>query len=250
MKSKIKTAEKNKKTRPTDVASATNVNVFIQDLIVAYDEGAIGNDCFKVESLRMDHPPGSPNQGPWMAHTLYVSYHQALSALGIYLRKGNLSLPLRAKDLRDQLSRNDFFVKLGKENNYQISKKFGAAGKQANHSAWGFLVDKHPLGYRQVSDEVLQAALLPERDKKRLGRCFENRAATRARVRYSPLWTAGWRQRKRRSERIRDSVLPVGHEANAAWQRKWLQPVTLDFDRLQPFRAHVVDAFKLSVLTS
>jgi hypothetical protein len=73
-----------------DVASDVNVNVFIQDLIVAYDEEAIGNDCFKVESVRMDHPPGSPNQGPWMAHTLYVNFYQALSALGIYLRKGNL----------------------------------------------------------------------------------------------------------------------------------------------------------------
>ena len=166
MKSKIKTAKKNKKTRPTDVASETNVNVFIQDLIVAYDEGAIGNDCFKVESLRMDHPPGSPNQGPWMAHTLYVNFYQALSALGIYLRKGNLNLPLQAKDLRDQLSRNDFFIKLGKENNYQILKKFGAAGKQTNHSAWGVVVDKHPLGTRQVSDEEYELALLPTRDRK------------------------------------------------------------------------------------
>jgi hypothetical protein len=27
-------------------------------------------------------------------------------------------------------------------------------------------VDKHPLGYRKVSDEDLQAALVPDRDKK------------------------------------------------------------------------------------
>ena len=77
-----------------------------------------------------------------------------------------MNLTLRAKDLRDQLSRNDFFIKLDKENNYQISKKFGATGKQANHSAWGFLVDKHPLGTRQVSDEEYEMALLPERDQK------------------------------------------------------------------------------------
>jgi hypothetical protein len=161
----MKTAQKINKMRP-DVASDVNVNVFIQDLIVAYEAGAIGNDCFKVESVRMDHPPGSPNQEPWTAHTLYVNFHQALSALGIYLRKGNLNLPLRAKDLRDQLSRNDFFIKLDKENNYQTVKKFGAAGKQANHSAWGFLVDKHPLATRQVSDEEYEKALRPTRERK------------------------------------------------------------------------------------
>jgi hypothetical protein len=166
MKTTMKTAYATKKIRLADGANDVNVNIFIQDLIVAYNAGAIPNDCFKVESVRLDHPPSSPNQGPWTAYTLYVNFHQALSALGIYLRKGNLHLTLRAKDLRDQLSRNDFFIKLDKENNYQISKKFGATGKQANHSAWGFLVDKHPLGTRQVSDEEYEMALLPTRDRK------------------------------------------------------------------------------------
>ena len=186
-----------------DVASDVNVNVFIQDLIVAYDAGAIPNDCFKVESERMDHSPGSPNQGPWTAYTLYVNFHQALSALGIYLRKGNLNLTLRAKDLRDQLSRNDFFIKLDKENNYQISMKFGATGKQANHSAWGFLVDKHPLGTRQVSDEEYEMALLPERDRKLdvIGPAFKE-----SDPRKGPLFSIveGWLEAKEK-ERRKDS---------------------------------------------
>ena len=183
-----------------DVASDVNVNVFIQDLIVAYDEGEISNDCFKVESVRMDHPPGSPNQGPWTAYTLYVNFHQALSALGIYLRKGNLNLTLRAKDLRDQLSRNDFFIKLDKENNYQILKKFGATGKQANQSAWGFVVDKHPLGTRQVSDEEYELALLPERDRKldAIGQVFRE-----SDPRKGPLFSIveGWLEAKEKERR-------------------------------------------------
>ena len=94
----------------------------------------------------MDHPPGSPNQGPWMAYTLYVNFYQALSALGIYLRKGNLSMPLQAKDLRDQLSRNDFFLKLDKENNYQISKEVWRHRQAGEPQCVGFLGGQASLG--------------------------------------------------------------------------------------------------------
>ena len=38
-----------------DVQSDVNVNVFIQDLIVAYNAGEISNDCFRVESERVLH---------------------------------------------------------------------------------------------------------------------------------------------------------------------------------------------------
>ena len=46
-----------------DVASDVNVNVFIQDLIVAYNAGAIPNSCFRVEGTQMEHPPGLPTRG-------------------------------------------------------------------------------------------------------------------------------------------------------------------------------------------
>jgi hypothetical protein len=145
-----------------DVASDVNVNVFIQDLIVAYNAGAIPNACFRVEGTRMEHPPGSPNQGLWMQYTLFIDYNQATSHLGIFLTKGRQTVTLRPKDLRDQLSRNDFFIQ-GKG---QLVKRFGPVGSTANAGAWGILVDKHPLGYRKVSDEDLQAALVPDRDRK------------------------------------------------------------------------------------
>ena len=145
-----------------DVASDVNVNVFIQDLIVAYNAGAIPNSCFRVEGTRMEHPPGSPNQGLWWEYKLFIDYNQATSHLGIFLTKGRQTVTLRPKDLRDQLSRNDFFIH-GKGG--QLVKRFGPVGSTANAPAWGILVDKHPLGYRKVSDEDLQAALLPDRDK-------------------------------------------------------------------------------------
>ena len=110
----------------------------------------------------MEHPPGSPYQGLWMEYKLFIDYNQATSHLGIFLTKGRQTVTLRPKDLRDQLSRNDFFIH-GKGG--QLVKRFGPVGSTANAPAWGILVDKHPLGYRKVSDEDLQAALLPDRDK-------------------------------------------------------------------------------------
>ena len=148
-----------------DVASDTNVNVFIQDLIVAYNAGAIPNECFRVEGRQMEFLAGSPNQGRWVEYKLFVEPQLAISALQIYLKKGNLSVALRTKDLRDQLSRYDFWIKAGKESNYRLNKRFGAKGSQACRTAWGFLVDKHPLGTRKVTDEEHEAALLPPGDR-------------------------------------------------------------------------------------
>ena len=147
-----------------DVASDVNVNVFIQDLIVAYNAGAIPNSCFRVEGTQMEHPPGRPNQGVWTSYKLFIDYNQAINHLQIFLTKGRSQVTLRSTDLRDQLSRNDFFIQPTK--NSQITKRFGPKGSTSTTGAWGFLVDKHPLGYRVASDEDVQAALLPERDKK------------------------------------------------------------------------------------
>jgi hypothetical protein len=57
-----------------DVSSDVNVNVFVQDVITAYNAGAIPNECFRVEKERVNYPglrPGTgpqgytaPNQGP------------------------------------------------------------------------------------------------------------------------------------------------------------------------------------------
>ena len=64
------------------------------------------------------------------------------------------------------------------------------------------MVDKHPLGYRQVSDEVLQAALLPERDKKldAIGQVFRESCGD---PRKGPLFTIvdGWLAAKEKEER-------------------------------------------------
>jgi hypothetical protein len=147
-----------------DVAADVNVNIFIQDLIVAYNAGEISEECFRVDQRRLDFRPGFQNQGPWIEHTLWIEPELAHSQLGIYLRKGNHAITLSVKDLRAQLSKQPFWIKPTKDDNYCFVKRFGPRGAQTSHTAWGILVDKHPLGTREVTDEDYEASLLPPGD--------------------------------------------------------------------------------------
>jgi hypothetical protein len=142
-----------------DVQTDVNVNVFIQDLIVAYSAGEISSDCFRVEGTKIACPPGKPNQGPWTSYKLFIEPHGAISQLQIYLRKQGLSVTLRYKDLRDQLSKNQFFI--AGPSQIGLKKRFGRPGSMVSKTAWGFYVDLHPLGLQDISDEELEAAKKP-----------------------------------------------------------------------------------------
>ena len=151
-----------------DVSSDVNVNVFIQDVITAYKAGAIPDECFRVEKERVAYPEAgrysAPNQGPWDSYRLYMDPNQVISALQIYLRKGGQNISLRYKDLRDQLSKNDFWVRL--EGGRKLCKRFGKRGSMDTTVAWGIHVDWHPLGLQHIDDETFRAALTPA-DQKR-----------------------------------------------------------------------------------
>ena len=142
-----------------DVQSDVNVNVFLQDLVTAYRAGAIPNWCFRVEVRRVPHEPVHPERGYWEEVILFLDAELAISSLNKELRKAGSSLPLRMKDIRDQLSQQDFWMKPDK--NSQIMKRFGPKGSRATKAAWGIMLDRHPLGRREVSDTVYEAALKP-----------------------------------------------------------------------------------------
>ena len=146
-----------------DVKSDVNVNVFIQELIVAYNADAVPASCFRVERLQRDHPPGAPNQGVWDEYTLFIDPEQAISYLQIYLRKGGQNVSLKYKDLRDQLSKNNFWVP--RLETGSLKKRFGSKGSLVLKLAWGIKADEHPLGYAPVSDEELLAAQVTAGDK-------------------------------------------------------------------------------------
>ena len=144
------------KSATDDVQSDLNVNVFIQDLITAWNAKEISANCFRVESVLLAHAPGQPQQTNWTSYTLYIHPADAIAALQIYLRKQNASIVLKRKDLRDQLSKNNFWVN-GSDGS--CNRRFSRiTGRMATSLAWGIKVDFHPLGYIQQTDEVMAKA--------------------------------------------------------------------------------------------
>lgn len=146
-----------------DVQAEVNVNVFIQDLVTAYNANAVPNDVFRVEMEEHEHPPGAVNQGRWTSMTLFIEPAGAIAYVQSWLTKQRMSVTLRQKDLRDQLSKHPFWV------GGKIRKRFGPAGKTSVAPAWGILLDHHPLGYQAVSDAEFESALTGQRTLAELG---------------------------------------------------------------------------------
>ena len=141
-----------------DVQSDLNVNVFIQDLITAALAGEIPVRCFKVERRLAAHAPDEPNQLNWTEYDIYLRPEDVIAALQIWLRKQNATIVLKKKDLRDQLSKNEFWIK-AKSADGILRKRFSIIeGEMTQFSAWGIKVDKHPLGYQRQSDAVMAEA--------------------------------------------------------------------------------------------
>lgn len=143
------------KSAAMDVSSETNVNVFWSDLITAYKAGQIPSSCFKVTNERVAHPPDRPNQSlGWKSYKLYMDPEQVLAHLQIFMTKQHGSLSLKRKDLRDQMSKQPYWIE-GK-----LRVRFEDSGP-GGITAWGIEVDKHPLGYQAVSDEDADQLLTP-----------------------------------------------------------------------------------------
>ena len=141
-----------------DVQSDLNVHVFIQDLITAVLAGEIPPNCFLVKSELQAHAPDEPNQPNWLRSELYIQPDLTIASLQMSLRKQNASIVLKKKDLRDQLSKNEFWIK-AKSADGILRKRFSSIeGEVAQLAAWGVEVDKHPLGYQRQSDAVMAEA--------------------------------------------------------------------------------------------
>lgn len=131
-----------------DVKTSVNVNVFVQELITAVGFDAVPLECLRVETEKM-----RDEFGDWDHYLLFIEPQMALNAIQIHLRKSGQSLPLRDKDLRDQLSKNPFWIR-GKGKDAQIKKRFGLPGSKVSKTAWGIDVDLHPLGRQPVNHEL------------------------------------------------------------------------------------------------
>lgn len=147
-----------------DVREEVNVNVFWDLVVNAYRMEVFGNkealhDCFRVQATATGAPPGYPNQHksvegfdflePWVSYRIYIEPGLLLSKLEQFLAKTRTNLPLRRRDLRDQLSMHTYWVE---GNHWQRFPATAPTGSRC----WCIDVDKHPLGFLPVSDEELQ----------------------------------------------------------------------------------------------
>ncbi len=131
-----------------DVTADTNINVFWTHLMSAFNEGDIAPDLFRVESELADYPAGVM----WGRKKLFFEPEGVISALAAFLRKRGETLPLRRNDLRDQLSKERYWLP------GQHKKRF-LSGQSGGITAWGVDLDKHPLGRQEVDEAAWQAAL-------------------------------------------------------------------------------------------
>ena len=151
------------KSAQTDVQSDLNVNVFIEDLITAWNAGQMPPEVFRVESEHCTHPPDAPEQTTgWYAYTLWIEPYGAIVALQIFLRKAGREVSLNQKDIRDQLKANDFFVRA--EKGKKLNKRFGKPGQTSVAPAWGINADKHKLGYQRCSEEDISYFLVHQEE--------------------------------------------------------------------------------------
>lgn len=148
-----------------DVTSDQNVIVFVQDMITTFKAGAIPAEHFRVEKVGSGPYPKAyragalvyeaPNQLYWENYVLWIDPHSVIDSVQIHLRKAGRDVTLKYKDLRDQLSKLDFWMK-------PENRRFGKKGQMTTLSAWGFSVDLHALGLQRISDEVFESSLVEE----------------------------------------------------------------------------------------
>lgn len=137
------------KTSSEDVTSETNINVFWTDLMTAFMEGEISHGYFRVECETKQYAPGAshqtgtPGRCRWDSVKLFIYPEPVIASMQQYLVKLRQQVTLSRKDLRDQLSKNE----------YWIDGKHRWKLNGSTIAGWAFDLDKHPMGLQRVSDE-------------------------------------------------------------------------------------------------
>lgn len=130
-------------------------NVFVQEMLTAYKAGAISDGLFRVE-----YGPWERDElgYPWRRTVLFMEPYGVIDSVLIHLRKANRSLALKYKDLRDQLSKNNWWVRPENPKN-PIKKRFGNVGSRSNDLAWGIDLEFHPLGRQPTTLEEMKGVV-------------------------------------------------------------------------------------------
>ena len=130
-----------------DVVSDIGVNQFWQDLITLHRRNELRGNWIRFNKTTVAHPPGSPNQGSWLSIAMLIQPEPVLAAIN----------EMRARGRGERtLARKDLVAQMGAEHYWEKDKKlkrvrFGAGS--AKSYCWCVYLDRHDLGYQQVSDE-------------------------------------------------------------------------------------------------
>jgi hypothetical protein len=131
------------------VTSDVNINKFWDDVMTAFDADEFEDieKCFHVVGVVA--PYTGDSQGYWKKYQLSLHPQNVTTALRVYLRKQNRIPSLEINDLRDQMSKEDYYISRGRQ-------RFGiGAGVTA---CWTIDMDKHPMGKLPATDEEIVAA--------------------------------------------------------------------------------------------
>lgn len=145
-----------------DVRTDVKVNVFWQQLLDAFKLGVFGHGGEVRRFFRAHrrgvalHPPDAPNQvssddrpwlRDWVSWELFFDFSAITEMLSQHLSRQRMVIPLSRADLRDQMSKYDYWIA------GDHRQRFGANSTPAR--CWGIRLDKHPMGYQAVPDDVL-----------------------------------------------------------------------------------------------
>lgn len=138
-----------------DVSAETNVNVFLGDMVTAWKAGDLDARSFRLRWKDLEHPPGAPGQGRWASYELLFDPGAVIAGVQMFLTRRHGTVALKQKDLRDQLSREPYWIAgLG-------AVRFNLTGSSSIAKAWGIRIDDlRPLGYQPVSNEAWEAFLM------------------------------------------------------------------------------------------
>ena len=155
------------------------VNSFWGELLAANTAGEFGHTrmdvgrYFKVvEDNRALLPPMSDYQKhagserphmTWRSYRLYV-LPEALNVVRMYKRKMGQDFPLSRDDLRNQMRSRPYWIPGNLEGEAHLQR---FPGKKSPQRCWCIMLDRHEMGYQQVSDEVFDQSRFSPGDTER-----------------------------------------------------------------------------------
>ena len=135
------------------------VNRFWDDVMTLFHSNLLEAKWFQFTEIEREHPPNFPNQGVWTQIIMHFLPDPIIKGINEMRTRSKSPKTLSRADLRSQMRHEMFWMKTK-------SVRFASAV----HRCWSVNLDYHPLGRRDVSDEMIQEYLaLSGQEKEKQG---------------------------------------------------------------------------------